>query len=39
MIQDRQIKVSEIEERHEKRNSEKSSSNATSMKEIPIGDF
>jgi hypothetical protein len=40
MIQDRQIKFAEIEERHKKINSEKSSSsNATPMQEIPIGDF
>ena len=39
MIQDRQVKLAEIEERHEKRNNEKSSSNSISMQEIPVGDF
>ena len=39
MIQDRQVKLAEIEERHEKRNNEKASSNSTPMQEIPVGDF
>lgn len=39
MIQDRQVKLAEIEERHEKRNNEKVSLNSTPMQEIPVGDF
>ena len=39
MVQDRQVKLAEIEERHEKRNNEKASSNSTPMQEIPVGDF
>ena len=39
MIQDRQVKLAEIEERHEKRNNEKASLNFTPMQEIPVGDF
>lgn len=39
MIQDRQVKLAEIEERHEKKNSEKVSLNSSPMQEIPVGDF
>ena len=39
MIQDRQVKLAEIEERHEKRNNEKGSLNSTPTQEIPVGDF
>jgi len=39
MIQDRQVKLAEIEERHNNKNKEKPSLNSTPMQEIPVGDF
>lgn len=39
MIQDRQVKLAEIEERHNNKNKEKPSINSTPMQEIPVGDF
>ena len=39
MIQDRQVKLAEIEERYNNKTKEKPSINSTPMQEIPVGDF